>query len=377
MNRAANTPAEYLDSLGMRFVRIAPGSFLMGAEKPEDGVANGMDNALPRHRVNIGKAFYMARHEVTQAQWEALMGDNPSRNKGRNHPVENVSYVDVQVFIQRLNQREGTLKYRLPTEAEWEYACRAGTETAWFCGGKPGFLDRYAWVDDDVDWAERLPLAPGASMSLEEFLALDEARTSTHPVGGKKPNPWGLYDMHGNVEEWVADWYDPAYYARSPETDLRGPESGQYRVARGGCHGAISRRARSAFRSNGLPTKKSPELGFRIVFTETAGRALAERSQGVLPDFLKTRRTKIPLDTGVPDVPPARLGKRLLSWPLRGSAGLMSALFAVTTGWMALEGERAWYAGLLVAVLFGRYAQDGKRRVFQMFLGDAAGGDCH
>jgi formylglycine-generating enzyme required for sulfatase activity len=356
----ALTQTEIVNSLGMCFVHLPAGSYQMGAETPKDGIENGMDNALPQHQVNISTAFYMARHEVTQAQWVAVMGNNPSRNKGPAHPVENVSYVDAQVFIQRLNQREGTFKYRLPTEAEWEYAARAGTQTAWSCGDTPASLWRYAWVDADDDWMDRLP-EEARPKSQEEFLDMAEARVSTHPVGSKLPNPWGLYDMHGNVEEWVADWYDPAYYARSPQTDPKGPKSAQARVTRGGSYGAIPRCARSAYRNNGFPTRTSPELGFRVAFTETTGGAWARKLKSFLSKIFKSHEPERPTQADAPRPAqlPQQLPKRLLSWPLRMGAGALFVMFAYVTGLMVLEGDRAWYGGVLPALLFGRYAQKG------------------
>lgn len=170
---------DFKNSIGMTFKEIPSGSFIMGRD---DAFENGGEDELPMHEVTI-KSFYMASTEVTQLQWVKVMGrNNPSEFKARNKPVENVSWLDAQEFIKRLNIMEGTNKYRLPTEAEWEYAARAGDESRWSFGDEKQNLDEYAWYDENSD-------------------------DMTHPVGKKKPNKFGLYDMHGNVWEWVLDCY--------------------------------------------------------------------------------------------------------------------------------------------------------------------------
>jgi formylglycine-generating enzyme required for sulfatase activity len=171
------TEKTWRNSIGIDFVLIAAGEFLMGSE-------SGDSDEKPVHRVRISKNFYLGKYEVTQAQWHAVMGDNPSRFKGDTLPVEQVSWEDAQKFIERLNAQEGGTKYRLPTEVEWEYAARAGTTTAYSFGDNPRPLGEYAWFSENFG-------------------------NTTHPVGQKQPNPWGLYDMHGNVWEWVQDWYGP------------------------------------------------------------------------------------------------------------------------------------------------------------------------
>jgi len=167
----------------MEFVLIPAGTFTMGSP---DSDSNAYDHEKPAHQVTISEPFYMGKYEVTQAQWKAVMGENPSRFKGDDHPVENVSWEDVQQFIQKLNAKEGKEACRLPTEAEWEYAARAGTTTIYSFGNNASQLGNYAWYDEN-------------------------SGNTTHPVGDKPPNPWGLYDMHGNVWEWVQDWYGPIY----------------------------------------------------------------------------------------------------------------------------------------------------------------------
>jgi formylglycine-generating enzyme required for sulfatase activity len=193
----------HTNSIGMEFILIPAGSFMMGSEKKCD------NDERPLHRVTISKPFYLGKYAVTQEQWEAVMGNNPSKFKGRNYPVEMVSWDGTQEFIQRLNQQEGHKRYRLPTEAEWEYAARAGTTTKYSFGDDVWQLGQYAWYKGNSDDA-------------------------THPVGQKKPNPWGLYDIHGNLWEWVQDWYGA--YPRTAVTDPRGPARarGCIRVLRGG-----------------------------------------------------------------------------------------------------------------------------------------------
>jgi formylglycine-generating enzyme required for sulfatase activity len=229
----------YTNSIGMEFVLIPAGSFVMGADKNFDDAG---DNETPQHRVSISKPFYLGKFEVTQAQWTAVMGNNPSNFKGRSNPVEMVSWNDVQAFISLLNKREGHSRYRLPTEAEWEYSARAGTTGAYSFGDDADSLGGYAWYDDN-------------------------SGNKTHPVGQKAPNPWGLYDMHGNVWEWVQDWYGDRYYSSSPGSDPKGPSSGSNRVKRGGCWGHYARSCRSAYRDDSAPDVRYINLGFRLALS--------------------------------------------------------------------------------------------------------------
>ena len=202
-------PGPIKNSIGMEFVKIAPGEFIMGC--PE-GDANCDADEKPAHRVQITRAFEMGKYEVTQAQWEAVMGSNPSTIKGEIRPVETISKNEVHDFLGKLNARNDGYKYRLPTEAEWEYAARAGASAA-----EPPSLDEVAWYAANSD---------------------DE----THPVGQKEPNAWGLYDMLGNVREWVEDIYERGYYSNSPVADPAGPElaqAGQGDVDRRGGFGRV------------------------------------------------------------------------------------------------------------------------------------------
>ena len=194
----SSNPAK--NAVGMEFVRIAPGEFMMGCSAG-DKDCNADEG--PAHRVQITRAFEIGKYEVTQSQWQAVMGSNPSTIKGDDRPVETVSKNDVHDFLERLNARNDGYRYRLPTEAEWEYAARAGTTAA-----APAALDEVAWY---------------AGNSGDE----------THPVGQKKPNAWGLYDMLGNVREWVEDVYTRDFYNNSPVADPAGPQ-GRQGAPRGG-----------------------------------------------------------------------------------------------------------------------------------------------
>jgi formylglycine-generating enzyme required for sulfatase activity len=227
-------PASSLtNSLGMQFALISAGEFQMGS-------TSGTGHDLV-HTVRISKPFYLGLHEVTQGQWEAVMGNNPSYFKvDANRPVETVSWEEVQKFIDKLNAREGGILYRLPTEAEWEYAARAGSTTTYSFGDDSGQLGKYAW-----------------------FAA--NALHTTHPVGKLQPNAWGLYDMHGNVWEWVQDWHGT--YTTEPVTDPQGPASGLLRVSRGGGWQFTSWYCQSAYRYRLAPGNRLPYLGFRLLRT--------------------------------------------------------------------------------------------------------------
>jgi len=216
------------------FVLIEPGTFLMGS--PEDELGRWDDEAL--HEVTITKPFLMQTTPVTQEQWEAVMGNKPSFFKGDNLPVESVSWRNIQYFIQLLNERgEGT--YRLPTEAEWEYCCRAGTDTPF-------------GIDNGYDLDKTLANIDG-----------DEATGKPTPVKSFAPNAWGLYDMHGNVWEWCQDRYGE--YPSSAVSDPQGAKSNSHRVARGGSWYFRARSARSASRRSNSPGYRHHGLGFRLV----------------------------------------------------------------------------------------------------------------
>jgi formylglycine-generating enzyme required for sulfatase activity len=222
-----------VDRFGISFVLIPAGTFQMGSDHPGD-------DAKPVHTVCLSRPFYLGIYPVTQRQWEAIMGSNPSRFQGPEHPVEQVSWDKVQEFIRSLNTHEGRVLYRLPTEAEWEYAARAGATGDYCFGDDVTQLSQYAWYADN-------------------------AGRTTHPVGQLQPNAWGLYDMHGNVWEWVQDWY--GVYAAQTVTDPQGPTSGSSRVVRGGSWRIVARNCRSACRGYAEPGHRGDALGFRLLRT--------------------------------------------------------------------------------------------------------------
>ena len=225
------------------YVRIEPGTFTMGSPTGEEG----REDDESQHSVTITRAYCMKATEVTRGEWQAVMGSNPAWFKmcGPNCPVETVSWDDAVGYANALSRREGLPEcyagstfaglgckgYRLPTEAEWEYAARAGTTAATY-----GNLDSLAWYNENSGYA-------------------------THPVGQKQPNPWGLYDMLGNVTEWTGDWYGDY---PGTVTDPTGPAAGSSRVIRGGSWDSDARGARAAFRSYRMPDFRQVNLGFRL-----------------------------------------------------------------------------------------------------------------
>ena len=229
----------FANSIGMEFVLIQAGQF------SHSWVSKNDLGEMVQHQrmVTISKPFYLGKYEVTQEQWEAVMGSgsNPSNNKGRTNPVEQVSWDDVQKFIQKLNEKDGDKKYRLPTEAEWEYAARAGGETEWFFGSDRGQLSQYAWFEGN-------------------------SQGTTHPVGEKKPNPWGLHDVYGNVWEWVQDYWREEFQIETV-TDPTGPSSGSSRVIRGGSLSRSAEGCRSAKRERDTPGYRDDEIGFRLALS--------------------------------------------------------------------------------------------------------------
>jgi formylglycine-generating enzyme required for sulfatase activity len=239
-----------------RFVLIPAGEFMMGS-------SDGVDNEKPVHRVRISQSFELGKYEVTQAEWEAVMKNNPSHFKGSNLPVESVSWDDAQAFIKKLNAKNDGYSYRLPTEAEWEYACRAGSSV-----DDAGSLAAMAWFGGNSG-KTRLNVDEIFRTARGHYRKrLDDNGAQTHPVGQKQANAWGLYDMHGNVWEWCQDWYDKDYYKNSPVADPSGPGTGSHRVTRGGGWGDIAVRCRSAVRGARPPAAQADEgFGFRLVRT--------------------------------------------------------------------------------------------------------------
>jgi serine/threonine-protein kinase len=291
-------PVEVTNSIGMRLSLIPPGEFEMGSASEVVGWARAegmrgnpndktflerLSGECPRHRAEISRPFYLAAFPVTQGEYQQVMGVNPSAfcdpqipgsrlfpppnarhvderaraacraagwDTGR-HPVETVSWNDAVEFCRRLSahpeERAAGRVYRLPTEAEWEYACRAGTTTRWWYGDDAAGLGPCAWFGRNAD-------------------------QTTHPVGEKRANPWGLFDTYGNVWQWCGDYYDPRYYERSTGTNPPGPTTGTYRVARGGPWGGGPSVCRSAYRSNYVADGISCNLGFRVALVLPGGR---------------------------------------------------------------------------------------------------------
>jgi len=256
---------EWTNSIGMKFVRIDAGSFLMGTTNEQvDQVRRlfpaskheNFDDEQPRHPVKLSRPFSLGVHEVTRGQYQEVMHNNPGKLEGSDDlPVESVSWLDAIKFCNELSEREkrtpfyrndgselnvsGGNGYRLPTEAEWEYACRAGSTTLYPFGDEPSKLGDYAWFTGN-------------------------AESKTHLVGQQFPNAWGLYDMLGNLGEWCADGYLAEYYASSSPADPRGSAEASHRVIRGGSWGSGPAFCRSAYRSSRAPANPYGYLGFRV-----------------------------------------------------------------------------------------------------------------
>lgn len=320
----AAPPTMLVDSLGMRFVLVPAGEFTMGSEEPLEALAAAypdlerrrfqeIGDEAPAHRVRITRPFYLGQHEVTVGQFRRFLersgyvpesvadgtggygydpaydpaksarGDafagrdpkyswrNPGFAQGDDHPVVNVTWNDAVAMARWLGETEGAT-YRLPSEAEWEYACRAGTRTRYHGGDDPGVLPRVANLFD----ADAQPYWPRWST---HALAGHDGFAFTAPVGSFAPNAFGLYDMHGNAWEWTADWHDERYYARSPPDDPPGPASGTVRVRRGGSWHSWPFYARCAYRNWNTPQTRYALVGMRLL-REVAGplRTEADRS---------------------------------------------------------------------------------------------------
>jgi formylglycine-generating enzyme required for sulfatase activity len=263
---AADPPGDKVltNSLGMKLAPIPAGKFLMGS--PADEVERD-DNEV-QHEVTISRPFYMGVYEVTQREFNHLMAGtvkrgaifNDRRGGGADFPMENIQWNEAVAFCDTLSrlpqEKNAGRRYRLPTEAEWEYACRAGTTTPFHFGKSLSSKEANFNGNYPYGGADKGP-----------FVGL------TAKVGSFAPNAWGLYDMHGNVAEWCADYYDPDYYRKSPKEDPRGPEKGVvptdyenfYRVIRGGCWLDEARGCRSAYRFRAMPHDPYRLIGFRVV----------------------------------------------------------------------------------------------------------------
>jgi formylglycine-generating enzyme required for sulfatase activity len=230
---ASPSAKNLINTIGMKFVQIEAGEFFMGCSSGK----SGLYDEETRHKVKLTKGFLIAATTITQKQWQAVMGTNPSRYKFDGHPVEQVSWEDAAEFCRNLSLKEGR-HYRLPTEAEWEYACRAGTKTVYSFGDDPKELGEYAWFTYNTSFS------------------------GTRPVGQKKPNAWGLHDMHGNVYEWCADWHDD--YPQAEVTNPTGPDEGKGRIIRGGNWSDFAESCTSAHRNGDDPGSRKDFIGFRV-----------------------------------------------------------------------------------------------------------------
>ncbi len=288
-------PVEFTNSIGMKFVLIPPGEFHMGASaeeidhlskspEPADALPDlkqGLAGEGPRHRVRITRPYYLGTTETTQARYTQIVGScpNPAGSADGNLPVDTVAWIEAVAFCQKLSgtdpERLSRRVYRLPTEAEWEYACRAGSSTRYHFGDDAQQLAAHAWC-------------------------MGNAGDQSQPVGQKRPNAWGLYDMHGSLWEWCADWHASDYYQKAPTDDPTGPSAGSVRVLRGGSyHWDDPRLFRSAFRPARAPEKGFRDYGFRVAceIPGTAGQAPRESESDV--DFAGV---KLPFD--MPDSTP-------------------------------------------------------------------------
>ncbi len=253
------TPKVIKTESGFEMALIPGGTFVMGDAK-------GPPDTQPAHEVTVS-AFYMDTREVTQAMYEDLIGNNPAKFDGEQNPMEQIRWTQAVRYCNARSEKEGLKPcydedtwacdftangYRLPTEAEWEYACRAGTTTKHSFGDDPQTLKSHAWFKANSD-------------------------KKTHPVGAKTPNPWGLWDMYGNVAEWCNDWYAEDYYRSSPHNDPRGPDTGTKRVLRGGAWTSPPEKCSSVYRMSDAPALPDvclgyDDYGFRCVRNATTDR---------------------------------------------------------------------------------------------------------
>jgi formylglycine-generating enzyme required for sulfatase activity len=245
----AQSPKEITNSIGIKLVLVPKGTFMMGS--PESDV-NRQKNET-QHEVTISKGYYLGVYEVTQAQYEKVIGKNPSLyqgvivgNENADLPVENVSWHDAVEFCKKLSdlpeEKKAGRVYRLPTEAQWEYACRAGSKTAYSFDDEEGLLPEYGWFDRN-------------------------SSDRTHTVGLLEPNAWGLYDMHGNVWEWCSDWYGE--YPKGAVRNPTGPKVGSDRVCRGGSWDFEAANCRSAFRNWNYPSLRLDYYGLRVALSSS------------------------------------------------------------------------------------------------------------
>ncbi len=272
-----SAPPDMTNSIGMRFRQISPGQFLMGH------ASRFFPNAQPQHVVTITQPFYVGMFEVTQAEYARVVGSSPSYFQGPQNPVEQVSWEEAVEFCRRLSTRPeeqaAGRAYRLPTEAEWEYACRAGSTTDFHFGDDKERLGQYAWFDEN-------------------------SGSTTHPAGEKRPNAWGLYDMPGNVWEWCQDWFAAYPDSADAVVDPQGPLAGSQRVLRGGDWGFTAWFCFSSLRFGVEPSNRSFIMGFRVVAVPRLDSATSSFC-GAETSLLTSRRSSQPL-SGTVRMPWAR-----------------------------------------------------------------------
>ena len=225
--------------VNFEMVAVEGGTFTMGAT--EEQGSDVYDDEKPTHQVTLS-SYYIGKTEVTQELWQAVMGSNPSNFSGTNLPVERVSWNDCHTFVTKLNALTGK-NFRLPTEAEWEYAARGGNKRKGYKYSGSNTIDDVAWYDSN-------------------------SSSKTHPVATKAPNELGIYDMSGNVYEWCSDWYSSSYYSSSSQTNPTGPTSGSLRVGRGGSWHTDARYCRVSYRNYYLPVNSNYYLGLRLCLSE-------------------------------------------------------------------------------------------------------------
>lgn len=278
---SAQPPKEITNSIGMKLVLIPKGQFMMGSPESE----KGRNENETQHEVTISKDYYLGVHEVTQAQYEKVMGAKPSYFQGdkikgssSNHPVEQVSWEGAVEFCKKLSdlpeEKAAGRVYRLPTESEWEYACRAGSKTAYSFGDNRRDLGNYAWfvnnsgikeLDSDALWATLQDNRQEYKKIQEYEDTIMSAGCATRPVGEKKANAWGLCDMHGNVWEWCSDWYGE--YPKGAVSDPVGPREGSFRMYRGGSWFNEAVNCRSAIRYGNGRVPPHKFCGFRVALS--------------------------------------------------------------------------------------------------------------
>ncbi|MBI5760740.1 MAG: SUMF1/EgtB/PvdO family nonheme iron enzyme [Planctomycetales bacterium] len=248
-------PREFVNTVGMRFALIPAGEFQMGSPGSDPKT---MSDETPRHRVKISRSFYLGRYEVTQEQYDAITKDRSvSTNLQPNHPVVNISWDEGAMFCRQLSDLEKK-DYRLQTEAEWEYACRAGSNSPWYFGDEPNQIAEYAWYRNN-------------------------SNRGPHAVGLLKPNAFALYDMYGNVSEWCHDWYDGTHYQQSSPIDPSGPASpspGRSKIRRGGSWDDLAFDCRNAFRQASSLDSQSPRTGIRVLLQTEDPRPILSQEGG-------------------------------------------------------------------------------------------------